>query len=72
MLAAMSVYLKPPTHGAYKENYRNEAFSENDQTSSDGEGVPSYLGTPTGNIWKYTSNGSPYGGKAKKIGQGAK
>jgi RHS repeat-associated protein len=60
------------THGAYKPNYKGEVFSGNDQTLSDHEGVPSYLGTPSGNILKYTPNGVPYDGKAEKIGCCAK
>ena len=60
------------THGAGKPNYKGEIYSGNDQILSDREGVPSYLGTPSGNILKYSPNGVPYGGKAEKIGCCAK
>jgi len=41
------------THGAAEPNYLNEEFSKQDKRVSDREGVPSFLGTPSGKIKSY-------------------
>jgi RHS repeat-associated protein len=42
------------THGNYDPNYDGENFSPNDKFISDRDGIPEYLGTPSGKVKKYT------------------
>jgi len=61
------------THGNYDRRYDNENFSVDDKTNLDKDNQPGYLGTPNGDIKKYTPiPGSPLGGKVQVIGGGAK
>jgi hypothetical protein len=42
------------THTRGLDPERNEGYSQGDKDVSDGEGAPSYLGTPRGMIYKYS------------------
>ena len=42
------------THTRGLDPERNESYSPGDKDVSDGEGAPSYLGTPSGMIYKYS------------------
>jgi len=55
------------THGANDPRYDNENFSPQDKSVADAEKVPSYLGTPSGEIKKY----NPASGSST-IGSGAR
>ncbi|MBB3121582.1 RHS repeat-associated protein [Massilia violacea] len=57
------------THAAFRGNHKNEVFSGADQWWSDNKYGVGYLGTPAGNILKYSPNGIPFGGEAIKIGE---
>ncbi|MCC7517509.1 MAG: DUF4329 domain-containing protein, partial [Pseudomonadales bacterium] len=41
------------THGANDPGYDNENYSDTDKQNAEDEGVPSYLGTPSGDTKKY-------------------
>jgi len=57
------------THGADNWGYDDEKYSDEDKALSDGLKVPSYLGTPKGDIKKYTPDPTKKGkGEEKKIG----
>ncbi|MDQ1925100.1 DUF4329 domain-containing protein, partial [Massilia pseudoviolaceinigra] len=61
------------THGDHKAGYWATVFSGGDQTISDAEGMPIYLGNPDGLILKYTPiPNKPYAGKVIILGSGAK
>jgi RHS repeat-associated protein len=59
------------THGKANPAYLDEVFAYPDMWWADQENVPSYLGTPSGNIGKYTPNllKGAYKGQAKSIGK---
>jgi hypothetical protein len=61
------------THGSDDPGYDNENFSRQDKQMADDNNVPSYLGTPHGDIKEYTPDpGHPGQGTVKTIGGGAK
>lgn len=59
------------THGAKDPKYDGENFSDDDKKVADRHGDPSYLGTPSGKVKKYTPIPGK-NGKVKTIGKGCK
>lgn len=57
------------THGSANPDFWDEKYSNSDMDWADKENVPSYLGTPSGNIGKYTPNLStgPRSGRALSV-----
>ena len=61
------------THGAYDPHYDNENFSDRDKSNNDRNNRPGYLGTPSGDIKRYSPiPGKPHGGSVTTIGCCAK
>ena len=61
------------THGADDPGFDNENFSRGDKRGNDREGVPGYLGVPSGDIKKYTPiPGRPERGAVTTLGSGAR
>ena len=59
------------THGANDPRYDSEFYSDIDKDTSDADNVPSYMGAPSGRIYKYTPiPGHPRQGTVKQIGEG--
>ncbi|MBN6714941.1 DUF4329 domain-containing protein [Pseudomonas capsici] len=56
------------THGSDDSGYINEEFSDEDKSGNDREGVPGYLGTPSGAVKVYEPNGVSLGGEVSIIG----
>jgi RHS repeat-associated protein len=58
------------THGPYTPDHTPDIISAGDQYWADEERVPAFVGTPSGNVLKYTPNGKPYDGRVIIIGKG--
>lgn len=61
------------THGGCDPRYDSEHFSDQDKRIYDNGQIPGYLGTPSGDIKKYTPiPGNPGNGRIETIGTGAR
>ncbi|HEV6968749.1 RHS repeat-associated core domain-containing protein, partial [Roseateles sp.] len=55
--------------GTYHTHPNTNQISGKDQELSDNEGVPYFVGTPNGNVIRYSPNGIPWGGQATVVGR---
>ncbi len=66
-----SVYAMFHTHTPIP-GYDYENYSDTDEDTADGRGIPAYLGTPSGLIRRYIPTpANPRGGKVSTVGSAA-